>query len=331
MAQVETIAPELVRAKPCRMPAAQFVPLGRWIPVELVSEGPISRVFRARADRDKASDGEDGGDGAIYGEYAGERPACYALKVLRRRWLQDAKAVALMCREVQAARSIHHPRVISVLAAGLQGPPYYVVTPWLSGRTLRDRLADRRPLDLPVALWIARQIAEALDGMYAAGWMHGDVKPGNVFISPQGHVTLLDLGFARQTSSVHAANETDPTDRRHFTGTGSYLAPESVTSTLVADIRGDIYSLGVLLFEMLTGRLPFTGDDLAEVVRAHRGTAAPNPRRFAPQIPIEVMRLVRQMLSKEPLRRPQTPAELAGRLSELEIQSFAERTVAGVC
>ncbi|MBN2291839.1 MAG: hypothetical protein JXM70_05405, partial [Pirellulales bacterium] len=99
MAQVDTIATDPVWAIPCPVPAAQFETLGRWIPVELVAEGPISRVFRACADRNKVSGGETLGDGVIYGKNAGEnadeRPACYALKVLRRRWQQDPKAVAL--------------------------------------------------------------------------------------------------------------------------------------------------------------------------------------------------------------------------------------------
>ncbi len=331
MAQIENISPAPARARQHCAPAALFQPLGRWVPVELVAEGPISRVYRARAGRDKTT-GDQRPDGeAICQENADDRPATYAIKVLRERWLQDAKAVALMCREVQAARAIRHPHVISVLAAGLQDPPYYIVTPWLRGRTLRERLADSRPMDLPVALWIVRQVAEALQGMYAAGWMHGDVKPSNVFVSPEGHATLLDLGFARKANGPYTANGADAVERRYFTGTGSYLAPESVTSTLTADIRSDIYGLGVVLFEMLCGRLPFVGDDLAAVVDQHCRASVPNPRRFAPQIPIEVMRLVRQMLCKEPLRRPQTPQELAGRLSELEIQSFGERTVAGVC
>ncbi len=305
MSQIETILPAPDRAGRRREPVAAFEPLGRWVPIELVAEGPISCVFRARAGRDKA--------------------AAYAVKVLRECWREDAKALAVMCREVQAARTIRHPRVISVLAAGLQEPPYYVVTPWLCGRTLRERLADRRPLDLPVALWIVRQVAEALGGMHEAGWMHGDVKPSNVFLSPEGHVTLLDLGFAQKATGLEAA------DRRYFTGTGSYLAPESASSTLAADIRSDIYSLGVVLFEMLTGRLPFVGEDLSTLIDKHRHAAVPNPRRFAPQIPIDVMRLVRRMLSKQPLRRPQTPHELAGQLSELEIKAFGERTFVGNC
>ena len=324
-------------------------PLGRWVPVELVCETGMSRVFRARANRGRVCR-ERETNSASCREFAGyhendDRPAGYALKVLRECREKDPGAVAVMCREVEAARSVRHPRVISVLAAGLHGPPYYVVTPWLQGRTLAARLAEPVGLDLPVVLWIVRQVAEALEGMLAAGWTHGDIKPDNVFLSPQGHVTLLDLGFASKVdcasvdrASVDRANvdraggecrfgKAASIDWRYFTGTGSYLAPEAATMSV--DVRSDIYSLGVMFFEMLSGRLPFKGDDLATLIVQHRESAIPSPRRFAPHIPVEVIHLVRQMLSKQPLRRPHSPRELIGRLAELEIRSFGERTLDG--
>ena len=309
-------------------------PLGRWVPVELVCETGMSRVFRARANRGRVCR-ERETNSASCREFAGyhendDRPAGYALKVLRECREKDPGAVAVMCREVEAARSVRHPRVISVLAAGLHGPPYYVVTPWLQGRTLAARLAEPVGLDLPVVLWIVRQVAEALEGMFEAGWIHGDIKPDNVFVSPQGHVTLLDLGFAKRVAEAGGKSQLGKAgsiDWRYFTGTGSYLAPESVTMS--ADVRSDIYSLGVMFFEMLSGRLPFKGDDLATLIVQHRESAIPSPRRFAPHIPVEVIHLVRQMLSKQPLRRPHSPRELIGRLAELEIRSFGERTLDG--
>jgi len=292
----------------------------------------MSRVFRARAYRGRVCR-ERATDGTSRVEFAGsrdddDRPAGYALKVLRKCRQKDPGAVAVMCREVQASRSVRHPRVISVLAADLHGPPYYVVTPWLPGRTLAARLAEPTGptgMDIPVVLWIVRQVAEALDGMFEAGWTHGDIKPDNVHISPEGHVTLLDLGFARRV------DKTCSIDWQYFTGTGSYLAPESVATTMPSDIRSDIYSLGVVFFEMLCGRLPFEGDDLSTVITQHRESAIPSPRRFAPHIPVEIIHLVRQMLSKQPLRRPQSPRELAERLAGLEIQSFSQRTLTGGC
>jgi serine/threonine-protein kinase len=185
--------------------------------------------------------------------------------------------------------------------------------------TLRHRIESERHIDLPEALWIARQTAEAMDALHAAGWMHGDVKPSNIFISPEGHVTLLDLGFARR------CNETGSAADRFVVGTCNYIAPEMIVSAVRPDIRSDIYSLGVVLFELLAGRLPFTGRDLAELAGEHQSASPPDLRRLAPYLPAEVVLLVRRMIAKEPLRRPQTPRELIDRLVELEIATFSER------
>ena len=132
-------------------------------------------------------------------------------------------------------------------------------------------------------------------------------------------MTLLDLGFARR------ADETGSVVERCVTGTCNYIAPEMITSALRADIRSDIYSLGVMLFEVLSGRLPFEGKDLAELATLHRQARAPDLRRLVPHLPTAVVRLVREMLAKQPLRRPQTPRELIDRLAALEILTFGER------
>jgi eukaryotic-like serine/threonine-protein kinase len=276
--------------------------VGSWDLAGLVGAGSVSRVYRARA-----ADTPD------------DRPAPYAVKILRRRWESDARAVALFRREAQVGRGMSHPRVISVLAAGLREPPYYLVMPWLEGWTLRTRLDAPERLDVPTALWIGRQVAEAMGALAAASWRHGDIKPSNVFLSPGGHVTLLDLGFARRE------HEDGSVVDRCVLGTCNYLAPETITSTLAADVRSDIYSLGVVLFEMLAGRLPFEGDTLEALVVQHRQSRPPDLRQLASHVPQSVAALVHQMLAKDPLRRPQTPGELIDRLSRLEIHSFADR------
>jgi serine/threonine protein kinase len=155
--------------------------------------------------------------------------------------------------------------------------------------------------------------------------MHGDVKPGNIFVSPAGHVTLLDLGFARRNGDTTAGGTGSAVDRCVL-GTCSYIAPELITSALRADVRSDIYSLGVVLFELLCGRLPFVGKDLAELAAQHRQATPPDLGRLVPDLPGELVELVRQMLAKEPLRRPQTPRELVDRLARIEIATFSERT-----
>jgi serine/threonine-protein kinase len=226
----------------------------------------------------------------------------------------------LLSREAAVGRSVSHPNLVAILAASVHDPPPFVVMPWLDGSTLQARLSAGQLFDLPEVLWFARQTAEGLDALHQAGWMHGDLKPSNLMVSPEGHVTLLDLGFARRRE------ETGSVVDRCVLGTCNYLAPEWITSTLRADIRSDIYSLGVMLFELLTGRLPFVGNDLADLATQHLQSAPPNLARLAPHLPSEVVDLVRQMIAKEPLRRPQSPCELADRLVRLEIASFGQRS-----
>jgi serine/threonine-protein kinase len=190
--------------------------------------------------------------------------------------------------------------------------------PLLDGCSLAQWLEDDATLELPIAFWYARQVAEALAALEAGGWMHADVKPSNILVSPSGHVTLIDLGFAR-----HSDERSSIVDRPVL-GTLSYMAPEVVYSTLGGDIRSDVYSLGVTLFEMLTGRLPFDAQDVAELAAQHRLELPGDLRALVPHVPTRGARLVHQMLSKEPLRRP-SPGELIDRLARLEIETFALR------
>ena len=190
--------------------------------------------------------------------------------------------------------------------------------PWLEGTTLQAYTAGRRLLDPPAVLWIARQTAEALAALDQAGWMHGDIKPSNIFLSPQGHVTLLDLGLARHRDETVEGP-------RAIAGTGYYLAPEHVSSAFRPDIRSDIYSLGVVLYQLLAGRLPLEGATLEQMAVAHKQTAPLNLRRVVPHVPRRVAELVHRMLAKDPLRRPQSPSELVAELVRLEIETFSER------
>jgi serine/threonine-protein kinase len=212
--------------------------------------------------------------------------------------------------------------LIAVLEAKLRRTPRFLVLPWLTGHTLAAALAAGAEPDLPAALWIARQTAEALAALDAAGWMHGDVKPSNIFISPEGHVTLLDLGFARRRGEEWAGGD------RCVLGTGRYLAPECLSGGPGGDIRSDIYSLGAVLFELLSGRVPFPAAGMAELAAQHRQAAPPNLTRLVPRLPAAVSALVRRMVAKDPLRRPQSPEELLRQLVALEIATFSERAEA---
>jgi serine/threonine-protein kinase len=289
----------------------------QWVPVQLAGEGPLARVYRARPAVGVAN-----------------RAADYALKTLRPPWEDDPRAISLLRREAVVGRTVSHPHLISILAAGISAPPYYLVMPWLTGTTLArlgksgKRKTESGPLGSPLSafhfplsavFWIARQVAEALDALCAAGWMHGDVKPSNIFVGPDAHVTLLDLGFARRIDRPDTGLE------RWLTGTYRYISPEALSPAMSVDIRSDIYSLGVVIYEMLAGRVPFQGRDPGELARQHRGCRAPELKRLVPDVPAEAAALVHAMLAKEPLRRPQTPRELIERLIAMEIATFSHR------
>lgn len=278
--------------------------LGDWQTVRLAAEGPSTLVYQSRP---------------VNG--SGSQPAAYALKVLTLQAASQPESVARLQREAALGRFVTHPHLLPVLAAHVSEPPYYFVTPWLEGQTVASQLSQGA-LEVPTALWIARQVAEALGSLHAHGWMHGDVKPANIFLSPHGHVTLLDLGFARRSDEACAPS------RFIVMGTCEYLAPEVVTPAMKPDHRSDLYSLGIMLFEMIAGRLPFRGQDAASCVEAHCRECPPDLRGVAPRTPQPVARLVRELLAKEPLRRPQTSAEVSARLLRLEIDCFALREIA---
>ncbi|HVA48797.1 MAG TPA: serine/threonine-protein kinase [Pirellulales bacterium] len=273
--------------------------IGQWQLVRMIGEGQLCRVYAARPV-----------------SQAAERAAVYALKVLSDRWSEDSAAIEVLRREAIVGRTLSHPHLVSVLSAHVAAPPYFLVMPLLEGLALSQRLAGGDRLSLPMALWIARQTAEALDALHQAGWMHADVKPSNLFLSPDGHVTLLDLGFARRP------DDTTSIINRCVTGTMHYIAPEMITSALRPDIRSDLYSLGATLYELLTGRPPFVARSLEQLADLHR-QGEPEPlRMLTPTVPATVARFVHQMLSKQPLRRPQTPTEVIDRLVTLEIETF---------
>ena len=286
-------------ATPTLQPAETLPRIGEWQPVRLIGEGLLCRVYAARPLALGAN-----------------RAAVYALKLLSERWSAEPAAIEVMRREAIVGRKISHPHLVSVLSAHVAAPPYFLVMPLLEGTTLSQRLAGGDRPSLPMALWIARQAAEALAALHQSGWMHADVKPSNLFLSPDGHVTLFDLGFGRRP------DDTTSILNRCVTGTMHYIAPEMITSALRPDIRSDIYSLGATLYELLAGRPPFVARSMEQLAELHRQAEVEPLRKLSPLIPPPVARFVHQMLSKEPLRRPQTPAEVIDRLVPLEIANF---------
>jgi serine/threonine-protein kinase len=276
--------------------------VGPWRLVRLLGEGTYTQVHLAQPDDD--------------------HQAVYAVKTLRPARANDPLAVKLLAREAYVGLTVSHPHVISVLSAHVNEPPYYLVTPYLPGSTLRQRLDRAGRLPVGVALWIARQAAQGLGALHAAGFLHGDVKPANLFLSPEGHATLIDLGFAQ---SCRDATSDVPRDIK---GTLDYLAPEATVGSGHCDGRADFYSLGVTLYEMLAGRRPFSGD-ATEVVRRHRQAIPPDVRELSPDVSTTVAEFVSRLLSKQPIRRPASAGELVDQLLRLEIAALGQRTLCG--
>jgi eukaryotic-like serine/threonine-protein kinase len=277
--------------------------VGPWRLVGLVGDGALSRVYRARPVG--SSDAAEG----------------YALKMLRPHWQDDPRGVEMLRREARVGRSVSNPHLVPVLRHHLARTPRYLVMPCLRGTTLSALTASGYRFDVPVTLSIARQTAEGLAALHAAGWRHGDVKPQNLFISPEGHVTLLDLGFARSFW------EREDVGARCVTGTCRYFAPELTSTAHRPDARADIYSLGIVLFELLAGRPPFDAEEMTELARLHR-EARPKPlSELRPMLPRAVVGLVHRMIAKSPLRRPRTARELVDLLARLEIETFSERAL----
>jgi serine/threonine-protein kinase len=194
--------------------------------------------------------------------------------------------------------------------------------PRLRGASLAETLASVRTCSVPRALWIARQAAQALAAMHEAGWLHLDVKPANIMLDPSGHCTLIDLDLSQPSRQPAFFSSCD------VRGTLAYTAPELYTSATSAQPASDVYSLGIVLYEALCGRLPFCCDSPGAFVEAHLRQIPPSARTFQLDLPVEVGRLVSRMLAKQPERRPSCDGELQDELARLEIGTFGMRAAA---
>ncbi|MCA9241015.1 MAG: serine/threonine protein kinase [Planctomycetales bacterium] len=274
--------------------------MGPWQLTRLLAEGPLTRVYAARP-----------------AETPDSTPS-YAVKALRREWWQDRTAIEIMRREAWVGHRTSHPNLVAVLGSQVSQPPFYLAMPLLRGESLASLLAEGSRPTLPQALWIARQTCEALAALHRqADAIHGDVKPANLMVSPDGHTTLIDLGFCQTTGEARSWA------MRPVIGTLEYIAPERVTSACTADVRSDLYSLGATLYQMLAGRPPFEAADPAELIAKHRCEKPQCLRDARPGTPKPVASLVHRLLAKDPLRRPDSPQQVAAELMRLEIACFA--------
>ncbi len=225
-----------------------------------------------------------------------------ALKVMHADLARDEDFVGRFIGEAKSAARLSHPNVVSVYDQGRDGPYPYLAMEYLPGRTLRDLLGERGRCPPREALAIMVPLLSGLAAAHAAGIVHRDVKPENVLIAPDGHLKVVDFGLAR------ALSVSSQTRTGVIIGTVAYLAPEQVTGTS-ADARTDVYAAGIVLFELLTGVKPHTGDGPLAVAYKHVNETVPAPSRFVQGIPPEVDRLVLQATSRDPRGRPADAAD----------------------
>jgi serine/threonine protein kinase len=242
-----------------------------------------------------------------------------AIKLVRPDWEDQPTAVKLLQREARAGLAVRHPHLVRLTRAEVTRPPYFVVMDYIPGESLRRRL--RRLYRLPVseAVWVVRQTAEALTALHRAGFLHGDVKPDNVRLTDAGEAVLIDLGFA------HRPGENATFLRQGYVlGTANYLAPELCGSEPAEDFASDLFSLGVLFFEVLTGRLPYPSGSVVQTFRRHACDPPADIRRSAGRLPQVLVALVERLLEHESDRRPRA-ASVVQQLIRIEIDGLRGR------
>jgi serine/threonine-protein kinase len=276
-----------------------------------------------------------GGMGEVYLALDTRLNRQVALKVLPADLVNNRARLHRFEQEAQAASALNHPNIITIHEIGVEGDTNFIAMEFIEGETLRRRLQPPR-LEIKETLQIATQIAAALDAAHRNGIVHRDIKPENVMVREDGLVKVLDFGLAKlaekkieNVDSQAATRAQVETEAGMILGTVAYMSPEQARG-LVVDARTDIFSLGVVLYEMLAGRLPFTGDSTSDVIASILRTEPKPPGIFNQDIPTELNRITAKTLEKDREERYQTVKDLLVDLKRLkkqiELQTEIERT-----
>jgi serine/threonine-protein kinase len=225
-----------------------------------------------------------------------------AVKILHERYANDEQFVERFRREATHAAGLSHPNIVSIYDRGVAEGSYFIVMEYIEGRTLKELIVTRGPCPVPVAISYTRQILAALRYAHKNGIIHRDIKPHNVLVDREGRLKVADFGIAR-------AGASEMTEAGSIVGTAQYLSPEQARGAPV-DESSDLYSTGIVLYELLTGTVPFTGETPVEIAMKHLSQTPDAPSARRPDIPHDLDLVVLRALAKEPADRYRSAAEL---------------------
>ncbi|MBV8080456.1 MAG: Stk1 family PASTA domain-containing Ser/Thr kinase [Actinobacteria bacterium] len=272
-----------------------------------ITDTLLNRVFDGRylVERKLGS----GGMADVYLAEDQELGRNVALKMLNERHAADEQFVERFRREAQSAAGLNHPNIVSIFDRGQAEGTYYIAMEYLDGRTLKELITSKGPTPIPIAVDYARQILSAVGYSHRKGIVHRDIKPHNVVVGPDGRLKVTDFGIARSGTS-------QMTEAGSIVGTAQYLSPEQARGASV-DARSDLYSLGIVLYEMLTGQVPFTGDAPVEIAMKHLQTTPVPPSELRHDVPHELDAVVMRAIAKDPEQRYQTAEEMDADLARV--------------
>jgi tRNA A-37 threonylcarbamoyl transferase component Bud32 len=258
----------------------------------IVGELPIGLTINNRYELMKLIG--KGAVGIVYQAADRELNISVALKILRPKYSYDPDIIEMIKREVTLARMLAHPNIIKIYDLNRAGNIWFVSMEYLQGEELKARLRRQGPYPVPELVAILDQILSALIHSHRAKVIHADIKPANIFINNDNQITLVDFGIARAAGSF--------TEDQLVSGTPEYISPEQIRGDPPTP-RSDLYSLGISLYELTTGRLPFRGHDMKQILEQQLNSIPPSPIEIRPDTPPWLNQMILKLMKKNPLER----------------------------